>query len=110
MAGSFKSAFAAARKAGKKEFSWNGKSYNTELAETVRPKARSGSTAGSTGPRARPATSGSSGPKPRPSAAPAASAAKTTSTPAPMAMSPSQKRKAKNKVDVEKLNKKLGFK
>ena len=42
MAGSFKSAFASARKAGKKAFTWNGKSYNTELAETVRPKPRSG--------------------------------------------------------------------
>jgi hypothetical protein len=30
MAG-FKSTFAAARKAGKKEFTWNGKSYNTKL-------------------------------------------------------------------------------
>lgn len=40
MAESFKSAFAAARKAGKKAFTWNGKSYNTELAETVRPKPR----------------------------------------------------------------------
>lgn len=30
---SFKEAFAAARKAGKKEFSWNGKSYNTKLKE-----------------------------------------------------------------------------
>lgn len=29
---SFKSAFASARKAGKKTFSWNGKSYNTKLA------------------------------------------------------------------------------
>jgi hypothetical protein len=29
---SFNSAFAAARKAGKKSFSWNGKSYNTKLA------------------------------------------------------------------------------
>ena len=29
---SFKSSFAAARKAGKKEFSWNGKRYNTKLA------------------------------------------------------------------------------
>lgn len=29
---SFNSAFASARKAGKKTFSWNGKSYNTKLA------------------------------------------------------------------------------
>lgn len=32
---SFKEAFAAARKAGKKEFSWNGKSYNTKVKEEV---------------------------------------------------------------------------
>lgn len=51
MASGFKTAFAAARKAGKKEFSWNGKSYNTELKETVRPKSRSKS---EVGPKARP--------------------------------------------------------
>jgi hypothetical protein len=52
MAG-FKSAFAAARKAGKKEFTWNGKSYNTKLkgegaskksslpaTTNIKPKAR----------------------------------------------------------------------
>ena len=32
---SFKEAFAAARKSGKKEFSWNGKKYNTKLKEEV---------------------------------------------------------------------------
>ena len=32
---SFKEAFAAARKAGKKEFSWNGNRYNTKLKEEV---------------------------------------------------------------------------
>jgi hypothetical protein len=45
---SFKSAFAAARKGGKKEFKWNGKSYNTKLksegskapATSSRPTAR----------------------------------------------------------------------
>lgn len=43
---SFGKAFAAARKAGKKEFTWNGKSYNTKLKEEVGvsksapPKAR----------------------------------------------------------------------
>lgn len=43
---SFKEAFAAARKSGKKEFSWNGKKYNTKLKEetgvgkSVKPKAR----------------------------------------------------------------------
>lgn len=35
---SFKSAFAAARKAGKKEFTWNGKAYNTKLKEDNLPK------------------------------------------------------------------------
>ena len=54
MANNFKSAFAAARKAGKKDFTWNGNRYNTELKETVRPKARGGA-AGSTGPKPRPA-------------------------------------------------------
>jgi hypothetical protein len=52
----FKEAFAAARKAGKKEFTWNGKAYNTELKETARPKAR-GATApakSEAGPKARP--------------------------------------------------------
>ena len=34
----FKKAFAAARKAGKKTFSWNGKSYTTELAKTKKKK------------------------------------------------------------------------
>jgi hypothetical protein len=45
---SFKSAFAAARKGGKSDFKWNGKSYNTKLkdagstapAKSSRPKAR----------------------------------------------------------------------
>ena len=41
----FKTAFAAARKAGKKEFSYNGKRYNTELKETAKPKARNSSSA-----------------------------------------------------------------
>jgi hypothetical protein len=39
----FKQAFAAARKAGKGTFSWNGKKYTTELkkeSKTVKPKAR----------------------------------------------------------------------
>ena len=56
MASNFKESFAAARKAGKKEFMWNGKSYNTELKETVRPKARGNATgkADSAGPMPRP--------------------------------------------------------
>ncbi len=37
MAG-FKDSFAAARKAGKKTFSWNGKSYNTKLAPSTPKK------------------------------------------------------------------------
>jgi hypothetical protein len=53
MASDFKSAFASARKAGKKEFTWNGKSYNTELKDTVRPKAR-GTTSKESGPMPRP--------------------------------------------------------
>lgn len=50
---SFKSAFAAARKAGKKTFDWNGKSYNTKLAK------------GSTGPKDRPNATDAKGPMPR---------------------------------------------
>ena len=37
----FKNAFATARKAGKKTFSWNGKSYTTELAKTKKKKTPS---------------------------------------------------------------------
>lgn len=41
----FKEAFASARKAGKKEFTWNGKRYNTKYKEEVagasRPRTRS---------------------------------------------------------------------
>lgn len=45
----FKEAFAAARKAGKKEFTWNGKSYHTKTKEEMggagasRPKTRTNS-------------------------------------------------------------------
>ena len=35
----FKQAFAAARKAGDKKFTWNGKSYTTEVAAAPKPKA-----------------------------------------------------------------------
>jgi hypothetical protein len=56
MASDFKSAFASARKSGKKEFMWNGKSYNTELKESVRPKARGTGVATGTPPKARPVT------------------------------------------------------
>lgn len=48
----FKTAFAAARKAGKKEFTYNGKQYNTELKETVKPMARK--TSSEMSPKARP--------------------------------------------------------
>jgi len=40
---SFEKAFASARKSGKKEFSWNGKQYNTKLKEDA-PKAKYAST------------------------------------------------------------------
>lgn len=68
MAQTFKEAFAAARKAGKTTFVWNGGSYNTktkeETAGASRPKTRSGSTNPTSSPRpntrskqaARPAT------------------------------------------------------
>lgn len=36
---SFSSAFRSARAAGKKKFTWNGKSYTTELATSSAPKA-----------------------------------------------------------------------
>ena len=37
----FKSAFGAARKSGKKEFTWNGKRYNTKVkGESTKPKAK----------------------------------------------------------------------
>lgn len=49
----FKTAFAAARKAGKKTFDWNGKSYNTKLAK------------GATGPKDRPSTVDAKGPMSR---------------------------------------------
>lgn len=55
MAG-FKSSFAAARKAGKKEFTWNGKRYNTKLASDSKtpakgpvPSSRTGQDKGSGG-------------------------------------------------------------
>jgi len=47
----FGTAFAAARKAGKKEFTWNGKQYHTKTKEEMsKPVA-------STGPKARPKAS-----------------------------------------------------
>lgn len=74
----FNSAFASARKAGKKEFSWNGKKYNTQVrsgsapSESARPTsrpARSNATSGrattNSRPAARPATENSSRPQTR---------------------------------------------
>ncbi len=66
MAENFKAAFAAARKAGKKVFDWNGKSYNTKLAPDAMPS-----------PKARPTPMG---PKARPSSGKAVAA--TTTSPA----------------------------
>jgi len=62
MAG-FKSAFAAARKAGKKAFEWNGKSYNTKLAEdkpAPKPTARPMKEASASGAKADSSGTGSS--------------------------------------------------
>jgi hypothetical protein len=56
---SFKDAFASARKAGKKVFTWEGKSYNTKLKEEV----------GAVGPKPRPKAE--MRPKARPKAEPA---------------------------------------
>ena len=41
----FKDAFAAARKAGKSKFTWNGKSYTTELRSDAAPKTSARPTA-----------------------------------------------------------------
>jgi hypothetical protein len=54
MASAFEKAFASARKAGKKVFSYNGKSYNTKLASDTPkkgpvPKSRQGQDSGSGG-------------------------------------------------------------
>ena len=52
----FKDSFAAARKAGKKTFTWNGKKYTTELAEDKpkRPVAKPASATPSTRPTKKP--------------------------------------------------------
>lgn len=75
----FGSAFSAARKAGKKTFEWNGKSYTTELKDSTAPTT-------STGPKARPRVT-STGPKARPKVV-AKAAAGEAMTP-PRADSPS---------------------
>lgn len=55
---SFKASFAAARKAGKKEFTWNGKRYNTKLKEDSAPKPKAR-------PSNKPTTSGSTKSNPK---------------------------------------------
>lgn len=58
---SFKKAFAAARKSGKKQFTWNGKRYNTKLKSDTKSSAP----AKSKRPKARPSTKSSPRPKAR---------------------------------------------
>lgn len=71
----FNSAFASARKAGKKEFTWNGKKYNTKVrsdsapTSSARPNsrpARSNSTSGRATTNARPAARPAQATSPRP--------------------------------------------
>lgn len=77
---SFNSAFAAARKAGKKTFVWNGKHYNTKLAShKPTPKKAPAPT-----PRPRDETPASA-PKPSPRPAPGVGIAKPGSKLATMA-------------------------
>lgn len=52
---SFKEAFASARKAGKKEFTWNGKRYHTRLKEETKKSSSAPKT--SPRPKARPKAS-----------------------------------------------------
>lgn len=60
----FKQAFASNRAAGKKEFTWNGKSYNTKLAtDTKKPAAKKFASTPKEGPIPTPAPRGSSLPK-----------------------------------------------
>lgn len=66
----FETAFASARKAGKKEFTFKGKRYNTKLKEEAK-----------VAPRARPTASKVEGPKARPVAAPPAPKRKAAGTP-----------------------------
>lgn len=61
----FKEAFASARKAGKKIFTWNGKRYTTELRKSAAPKK-------ATKPKARPSSAApKSAPKPKAKPTPA---------------------------------------
>ena len=123
---SFKESFASARKAGKKTFSWNGKSYTTELAKgATGPKTRP-SGMDMKGPKARPNAS-SAGPKARPMTPEAAKkifgapeakpdnlgnlSQRTKNAEARAAKSTSDKaaKKAKVQSDAANLRKKLGF-
>lgn len=65
----FKSAFAAARKAGKKEFSWNGKRYSTKLREdkapSKSPTPAKKKTASSPTPKKKPTNKTTSSPTPK---------------------------------------------
>lgn len=71
----FGQAFSAARKAGKKEFTWRGKTYHTKTKEEM----AGGGTKSSTGPKARPKAAA---PMPGPAIPPRADAPKTVrSTP-----------------------------
>lgn len=88
MAENFKSAFAAARKAGKKVFNWNGKSYNTKLAPDATPS-----------PKARPAPMG---PKARPAAGKGSAA--TTTSPAVPPFPSGEKNPTKVINDIQKGN------
>jgi hypothetical protein len=54
----FNKTFAAARRAGRKTFGWQGKTYTTELAKSSAPTPRSRPSAPT--PRARPSSSGGS--------------------------------------------------
>ena len=74
--GSFKEAFAAKRKAGEKEFTWNGKSYSTDLAseKPAKEKAKPVSNAPVKSSEAKPTQSAQKSPQ---SAIPVPKVAKT---------------------------------
>lgn len=98
MAGSFNSAFAAARKAGKKEFTWNGKSYNTRTKDEDNALAAGG-------PKRRPSAEGPTKAPLTPRARPTATTmVKTAGIASPMtpprADAPKTETKAVNPRDV----------
>ena len=118
----FKSAFASARKSGKRTFMWNGKSYTTELAKgATGPKARPNAV-DAKGPKVR-ATADNSRPKARasvdasmkaPSIAPdnlggLAQRTKNAEARAAARKEKASTRKAKVQSDAASLRKKLGF-